>query len=214
MTNGLKSLHDKKILHRDLKCANVFITADKVYKLGDLNVSKVLKKDFACTQTGTPYYASPEVWKDQPYGVKSDMWSLGCVLYEMAALRPPFTAHDLSGLYKKVCAGIFDRIPFQFSNDLHTVISSLLKLDPKKRPNVEELLANPLVHKHYKGTIDAEEREEYSSDPLLQTIKYNPKNLKGLKNILPKANYEEKEDGERASSSKSIKKEVEEKKQA
>lgn len=159
MTNGLKSLHDKKILHRDLKCANVFITADKVYKLGDLNVSKVLKKDFACTQTGTPYYASPEVWKDQPYGVKSDMWSLGCVLYEMAALRPPFTAHDLSGLYKKVCAGIFDRIPFQFSNDLHTVISSLLKLDPKKRPNVEELLANPLVHKHYKGTIDAEERE-------------------------------------------------------
>jgi NIMA (never in mitosis gene a)-related kinase len=59
MTSGLKSLHEKKILHRDLKCANVFITADKVYKLGDLNVSKVLKKDFACTQTGTPYYASP-----------------------------------------------------------------------------------------------------------------------------------------------------------
>lgn len=59
MTTGLKSLHDKKILHRDLKCANVFVTADKKYKLGDLNVSKVLKKDFACTQTGTPYYASP-----------------------------------------------------------------------------------------------------------------------------------------------------------
>ena len=61
MTKGLKSLHDKKILHRDLKCANVFITGDGVYKLGDLNVSKVLKKDLAQTQTGTPYYASPEV---------------------------------------------------------------------------------------------------------------------------------------------------------
>lgn len=59
MTRGLKSLHDKKILHRDLKCANVFITSDEIYKLGDLNVSKVLKKDLACTQTGTPYYASP-----------------------------------------------------------------------------------------------------------------------------------------------------------
>lgn len=59
MTRGLKSLHDKKILHRDLKCANVFITSDGTYKLGDLNVSKVLKKDLACTQTGTPYYASP-----------------------------------------------------------------------------------------------------------------------------------------------------------
>jgi NIMA (never in mitosis gene a)-related kinase len=81
MATGLKSLHDKKVLHRDLKCANIFITADKKYKLGDLNVSKVLKKELACTQTGTPYYASPEVWKDQPYGVKSDMWSLGCVLY-------------------------------------------------------------------------------------------------------------------------------------
>ena len=159
MTSGLKSLHDKKILHRDLKCANVFVTIDNIYKLGDLNVSKVLKKDFACTQTGTPYYASPEVWKDQPYGVKSDMWSLGCVLYEMAALRPPFTARDLSGLYKKVCAGIFDRIPYQFSNELQAVISSLLKLDPKKRPDTEELLANPMVHNHYKGSIDTEARE-------------------------------------------------------
>ena len=107
MTKGLKSLHEKKILHRDLKCANVFITGDGVYKLGDLNVSKVLKKDMAQTQTGTPYYASPEVWKDKPYGVKSDIWSLGCVLYEMAALRPPFTANDLQGLYKKICAGYF-----------------------------------------------------------------------------------------------------------
>ena len=59
MTKGLKSLHDRKILHRDLKCANVFITAEGVFKLGDLNVSKVLKKDMAFTQTGTPYYASP-----------------------------------------------------------------------------------------------------------------------------------------------------------
>jgi serine/threonine protein kinase len=71
----------------------------------------------------------------------------------MAALKPPFTAHDLSGLYKKVCAGIFDRIPMAYSNDLQSVISSLLKLDPKKRPDVDELLANPLVEKHYKGDV-------------------------------------------------------------
>jgi NIMA (never in mitosis gene a)-related kinase len=154
MTLGLKSLHDQNILHRDLKCANVFISADNVYKLGDLNVSKVLKTDFASTQTGTPYYASPEVWKDQPYGVKSDIWSLGCVIYEMAALQPPFKGHDLSSLYKKVCSGVFNRIPFQYSNDLHSVISSLLKLDPKKRPSVDELLSNPLISTHYKGGID------------------------------------------------------------
>ena len=124
------------------------------------------------------------------------MWSLGCVLYEMAALKPPFTARDLSGLYKKVCAGVFDRIPIQYSNDLQEVISSLLKLDPKKRPDTEQLLSNPLVHKHYKGAIETEANEECNVDPLLQTIKYNPRDLKGLKNILPKANYiqEEKEE--------------------
>lgn len=78
---GLKSLHDKKILHRDLKSANIFISEDGKFKLGDLNVSKVLKKGLAYTQTGTPYYASPEVWNDQPYDMKSDIWSLGCVIY-------------------------------------------------------------------------------------------------------------------------------------
>ena len=104
---GIKSLHDKKILHRDLKCANIFITKDNTYKLGDLNVSKVLKQGLAYTQTGTPYYASPEVWMDKPYNAKSDIWSLGCVVYEMAALRPPFQASDLQSLYKKVKAGKF-----------------------------------------------------------------------------------------------------------
>lgn len=135
MAKGLKSLHDKKILHRDLKCANVFITGDGKFKLGDLNVSKVLKKDMASTQTGTPYYASPEVWKDKPYGLKSDMWSLGCVLYEMAALKSPFNAYDLQSLYKKVVAGVFDRISLTYSNDLSNVINSLLKVDPEKRPD-------------------------------------------------------------------------------
>jgi NIMA (never in mitosis gene a)-related kinase len=73
-------------MHRDLKAANIFISAENIYKLGDLNVSKVLEKGLAYTQTGTPYYASPEVWQDLPYDMKSDIWSLGCVIYEMAAL--------------------------------------------------------------------------------------------------------------------------------
>lgn len=96
----------------------------------------------AKTQTGTPYYASPEVWKDQPYGTKSDMWSLGCVLYEMAAQRPPFTANDIQSLYKKVMTGNFPRIPNNYSDDLATVISSLLKLNPKDRPSACSLLNN------------------------------------------------------------------------
>jgi NIMA (never in mitosis gene a)-related kinase len=85
---GLKSLHELNILHRDLKVfilliqsANVFLSKDKTAKLGDMNVSKIAKNGLLYTQTGTPYYASPEVWKDKPYDSKSDIWSLGCVIY-------------------------------------------------------------------------------------------------------------------------------------
>ena len=76
----------------EVKSTTIFLTKDGAIKLGDLNVSKVAKRGMMFTQTGTPYYASPEVWKDQPYDSKSDIWSLGCVLYEMIALHPPFQA--------------------------------------------------------------------------------------------------------------------------
>jgi len=95
IVRGLKALHDLKIVHRDIKCANIFLTKDGVVKLGDLNVSKVAKGALLKTQTGTPYYASPEVWKDRPYDNKSDIWSLGCVLYEMITLLPPFRATSM-----------------------------------------------------------------------------------------------------------------------
>lgn len=149
ISKGLKSLHDKKILHRDLKGANVFITGEGVYKLGDMNVSKVVKYDLARTQTGTPYYASPEVWKDLPYGTKSDMWSLGCVLYEMAAHRPPFTANDIQTLYKRVMGGYYPRIPAVYSSELSEIINSLLQMNPSDRPSVSELLNNSVVQSHY-----------------------------------------------------------------
>jgi NIMA (never in mitosis gene a)-related kinase len=99
---------------------------EKSIKLGDMNVSKVAKRELVKTQTGTPYYASPEVWKDQPYGKKSDIWSLGCVLYEMVALLPPFRAVNMQGLYNKVLSGKYDRIPRCYSQDLAKVISMLL----------------------------------------------------------------------------------------
>lgn len=106
MVSGLKALHDKSILHRDLKCANIFLNRDGTVKMGDLNVSKVAKYGgLLFTQTGTPYYASPEVWKDQPYDNKSDIWSLGCLIYEMACLHPPFRANNMDLLYKKVLSG-------------------------------------------------------------------------------------------------------------
>lgn len=68
----------------------MFLFKDGTYKLGDMNVSKIITENLCFTQTGTPYYASPEIWKDRPYDFKSDVWSLGCIVYEMCALHPPF----------------------------------------------------------------------------------------------------------------------------
>lgn len=86
IVRGVKALHDLSIVHRDIKSANIFYTKSGVVKIGDLNVSKVAKHGMMVTQTGTPYYASPEVWRDKPYDNRSDIWSIGCVLYELITL--------------------------------------------------------------------------------------------------------------------------------
>ena len=100
MIKGLKALHDKKIMHRDLKSANIFLVKDKHQcKLGDMNVSKVIKEKVLHTQTGTPYYASPEVWRDESYSYKSDLWSIGCVIYELCEQHPPFLGKNLDELF-------------------------------------------------------------------------------------------------------------------
>jgi len=115
-------------MHRDMKSANIFLFKDMQTKLGDLNVSKIVKQkdQLMSTQTGTPYYASPEVWKDNPYDSKSDIWSMGCLLYELCALVPPFRADDMQGLYKKVIKGKYPRIPDHFSQEMATIIKFML----------------------------------------------------------------------------------------
>jgi NIMA (never in mitosis gene a)-related kinase len=120
-----------------MKSANIFLYNDGTAKLGDLNVSKVAKKGLLYTQTGTPYYASPEVWKDKPYDLKSDIWSLGCVIYEMCALVPPFRAEDMNGLFKRVLKGQYPPIPSHYSMDMRSLIKSMLMVDAVARPTCD-----------------------------------------------------------------------------
>jgi NIMA (never in mitosis gene a)-related kinase len=191
LVKGLKALHDLKILHRDLKSANVFLLSDGTAKLGDLNVSKVARRGLGYTQTGTPYYASPEVWKDEPYDNKSDIWSLGCVLYEMITLRPPFRAENMEGLFQKVIKGQIHRIPDRFSEDLFSIVKLLLQVNSDNRPSCDRILKNVIVKKRieYFNSFDNNDNEDNDDQLLLRTIKI-PKNLLFLSDKLPKPNYD------------------------
>jgi len=194
MTKGLKALHDLKILHRDLKSANIFLFSDGSAKIGDLNVSKVAHKGLGYTQTGTPYYASPEVWRDEPYDIKSDIWSLACVTYEMLALHPPFRAENMEALYNKVIKCQYGKISDRYSSDISEIIKLLLKVKSKDRPTCGQILKHPLVKKRIEffqaeagnENIDIDDMEE---GVLLKTIRI-PKNILCLTDKLPEANYD------------------------
>ncbi|CAK9092056.1 unnamed protein product [Durusdinium trenchii] len=137
---SLKYVHDKHILHRDLKPANFFLTKTGSLKMGDFGIAKTMACTiaFAKTRIGTPYYLSPEVCQEKPYAWPSDMWSMGCILYEMCALQVPFDAHSISGLVQKICYGPLPTVPETYSDFLRRLCRQLLDRDPKKRPSADE----------------------------------------------------------------------------
>lgn len=183
---GLKVLHSRNILHRDIKSANIFVTSDKTIQLGDLNVAKLVN-GYAHTQTGTPYYASPEVWRDSPYDSKSDIWSLGCVIYELCALEPAFKSKDMKELFSKVIKGKYSEIPSMYSADLGTVIRNMLQVKSALRPSCDKILESPVVRRNIQFDDDG-----LFSNELMQTIKLPP-SLRALKSKLPAPMYQKKE---------------------
>ena len=183
LLQGLKYLHDNNIIHRDLKSANIFLMKNGLIKIGDLNVSK-LSNGMAHTQTGTPYYAAPEIWIDKPYNNKVDIWSIGCIIYEMCSLLPPFRGTSLVNLANNIKKGIYEPIPKIYSKDLTIIISQMLIVDSKKRPSCDVLLNNPIV----KSRIDCDdeiyaENNEKKAD-LIKTIKL-PSKVKDINRVLP-----------------------------
>lgn len=120
-----------------------------------MNVSKIAKVGIMQTQTGTPYYCPPEVWNDKPYSSKCDIWSLGCVIYELTALKPPFLAKNMNDLFNKVQKGAYPAIPKHFSPELAKVISKCLNVNPVLRPSADEIAAMPEV-----GLIQASEDKD------------------------------------------------------
>jgi NIMA (never in mitosis gene a)-related kinase len=183
-------LHFRGILHRDIKCANIF-KSKGIYKLGDLNVSKVNGDKLAYTQTGTPYYASPEVWRDEPYDSKSDIWSFGCIIYEMASLKPPFNGRDMEDLFKNVQKAKVQPLTHHYSSQLWEFIQLCLQKDPKKRPSAGELLK--FIKKHNSNATSGVKINNPESNQLLKTIKV-PHDLKKLNEALPTSKYRKNND--------------------
>ena len=145
MCFGLEYIHNKKILHRDIKSMNVFLAKEEDVRIGDLGVAKVLSNTaaFAHTYVGTPYYLSPELCEDKPYNTKSDVWALGCVLYELCALRHPFDANNQGALFLKIVRGHYSPVSNQFSPELREVAELCLCKDYRRRPAVQTLLNRP-----------------------------------------------------------------------
>lgn len=133
---ALEYVHGRKILHRDLKSQNIFLTANNTIKLGDFGISKVLEStcDQALTVQGTPYYMSPEVCQSKPYTYTSDVWALGCILYELCTLKHAFSAENLLGLVFKIVQDKQEPISNEYSADLRNLVSLMLNKDEKKRP--------------------------------------------------------------------------------
>lgn len=133
-------LHEQKIVHRDIKTRNIFLFKRfPILKIGDFGISTSLSERLmASTAIGTPYYLSPEICSGMKYDYKSDMWALGCVLYEMATGNHPFDAGNLKVLMSKILKGEFKRKDIMhLSSNLQTMICKLLSYDPEARPTAK-----------------------------------------------------------------------------
>lgn len=196
LTLALKECHRRRdgratVLHRDLKPANIFLDSKQNVKLGDFGLARILNHDtsFAKTFVGTPYYMSPEQMNRMSYNEKSDIWSLGCLLYELCALSPPFTAYNQKELTVKIREGKFRRIPYRYSEELNTLLSKMLHLKDYLRPSVESILQSGLLSEavaEEQRKVQEKNRRRSAETECPQNQRHNPGH--GPNNITPPSN--------------------------
>ena len=194
---GLCYLHNKKILHRDIKTKNIFIKNNLTVKIGDFGIAKILSStsSYAHTFIGTPYYISPELCKDQPYNDKSDVWALGCVLYELATLNHPFEGGTQVEIYEKIIKEKYKAINSEYSLDLKKMIDILLEKDEFKRPKIKEILNMKIVidrANKYKIELKIEDNKEPEDSMRDKSKKKNNNNNNDVKVIKEKDSSDKK----------------------
>ena len=182
---AIKYIHSKNILHRDLKLSNIFLTSKGNIKLGDFGIAKILssKEDLAKTLVGTPYYLSPELCLKKPYNHKSDIWSLGCILYEMMYLKHAFEADSIGELVMNILEGNYNlKINAGFNEDVINLLKSILVIDANKRPSIEDILQFKVLKKYITLNVIrlCEKLNQKSIDEIVKLEKSNKdKNKKG-----------------------------------
>ena len=190
---GLEYIHQKNIIHRDLKPMNIFITRNNQIKIGDLGIAKMIKTfSKANTFLGTPYYMSPELCEGKPYNAKSDIWALGCILYELCSLKKPFNAFNQAALFMKIIEGKY--IPLSklkgipsYSKKFEYFVNMMLEKNCDKRPFMKDILMNKIFYEKakelgYENDIkfvlkECKERNDYNNKRM------TPSNNKRIKNI-------------------------------
>ncbi|CAG9569391.1 putative protein kinase [Leishmania major strain Friedlin] len=155
-TMAVKYMHDRRLLHRDIKSSNIFLTKNHVVKLGDFGISTVLQSTVAMASTmcGTPCYFSPELCQGRPYNSKSDMWALGVLLYELCAGHVPFESTTMKALMRDIVHKQPPRIPAVYSQELWELIVQLLQKDARRRPDAGQVLMSPVLMKHVPDLIN------------------------------------------------------------
>jgi len=151
IAQGLKYIHEKKIVHRDLKPKNILMGDDARIKICDFGISRVLACTYGTTPAGTLEYMSPEMRNFQPYGLSTDIWSLGCIAYELCSLKPLFDRRIIAPLVDGVSSDDFDPNMIdstQYSEELRALISSMLSIDKANRPTAMDIVGSYVITKH------------------------------------------------------------------
>jgi len=170
--SALRVVHDRKMIHRDLKPQNVFLMADDTVKIGDFGIVRDLSTSRAAhTQIGTPFYISPEICHNKPYDHKSDLWSFGCLIYEMCTLKPPFMADDLKAMMKRICYSEPAPIPGLYSKELKQLVAGLLQKDPRQRPSAKQMAESSFMAEIVETMIPV---ESHPVPPLSEASRFDP----------------------------------------
>uniref|UniRef100_A0A8C4MHP6 Serine/threonine-protein kinase Nek3 n=1 Tax=Equus asinus asinus TaxID=83772 RepID=A0A8C4MHP6_EQUAS len=173
MCLGVNHIHKKRVLHRDIKSKNIFLTQNGRVKLGDFGSACLLSSPmaFACTYVGTPYYVPPEIWENMPYNNKSDIWSLGCILYELCTLKHPFQANSWKSLILKICQGSMSPLPSHYSYELQHLVKQMFKRNPSHRPSATTLLSRGTLSRLVQKCLPPEIITEYGEQILEESKK-------------------------------------------